>query len=70
MLTPSILLYLVIGILFLLWVTREDEERYEDYIGICIFVVLLWPWFLYLSITDKLQQYCLFETVLIDEDDY
>jgi uncharacterized membrane protein len=54
MLTPSILLYLVIGILFLLWVTREDEERYEDYIGICIFVVLLWPWFLYLSITDKL----------------
>lgn len=54
MLTPSILLYLVIGILFLLWVTRDDEERYEDYIGTCVVAVLLWPLFLYLSITDNL----------------
>lgn len=54
MLTPILFTYLALGILFLLWVTKDDSERYEDYLGICILAVLLWPLFLYYSLTDKL----------------
>ena len=54
MLTPILFTYIALGILLLLWFTKDDEERYEDYIAICFFVVLAWPFFLYLYLTDKL----------------
>lgn len=38
-----ILSYLVIGILLLLFWTRNDNERYEEYLCTCVLVVLVWP---------------------------
>ncbi len=48
-----ILSYLVIGILLLLFWSRNDEEPYEEYLVTCLLVVLLWPIVLYWEVTDS-----------------